>query len=65
MHFLNWIEESLNGLFGIIHHDKKILGPFLLILVGLYWRELEGESDAAGVTGTDIAPLRKGAFYCC
>ena len=33
--FLNRIEENLDSLHGIIHHDRKILGLFLLILVGL------------------------------
>ena len=59
LNYLNRIGKGLDGPHGIIHHDRKILGLFLLILVGLYWPELEGDSDAAGFTGTAIDTLRK------
>ena len=29
--FLDWIEEGLDGLPIILHHDITILGPFVLI----------------------------------
>ena len=62
LNFLNRIEEGLDGLHGILHHDGTILGTFVRVFVGLYWPELEGDSEAAGVTGTVIDWLRNGAW---